>query len=351
MPSAARTSFINFLMRSLQAWASVAKEPGTDTSYISRGFFAFSQTVRHVISQYAPAQLIFFNSVLNQATDLIPERMKSVTRVLPPEIFADPRERLNDILKDPAPEMRDDRLIHFVSQLLHKETAESPEEFDLIAEAVNGLSDPKAKSAFTDRLTISRINSFAEQKTFLEARKLTGSISSPAARAWALIALARIAGKADSVLGFDITTDALKVVDQSPSSPQKVELALMATAMLTESDEQRAFEMLSTVVKYANASPAKIDAPSKHAYAFGLAASLGEANIRLGVSPEALGDLKLDPALSPLAKTDWFRADQIVNDIREPSLRLRLRLQLAGALLVHESTRNKNKLGNKSEPR
>ena len=351
MPLAARTGFISFLVRSLEVWSTVVKEPGTDPSYVSRGFFAFSQTARRVISQYAPDQLIFFNSVLNQTTDLIPERTKFVTRVLPPETFTDPRERLNDILKDPDPEMRDDRLIRFVSQLLHKETAESSEEFDLIAEAVNGLSDTEAKSAFTDRVTISRINSFAQQKQFLEARKLTGSISSPATRAWALIALARVAGKADPVVGFDITTDALKVVDQSPSSPQKVELALMATAMLTESEEQRAFEMLSTVVKYANASPAKMDAPSKHAYAFGLAASLGGVHTRLGVIPETLGDLKIDPTLSSLAKTDWFRADQAVNDIREPALRLRLRLQLASALLVHESTRNRTKPAKKRNPR
>jgi hypothetical protein len=51
------------------------------------------------------------------------------------------------------------------------------------------------------------------------------------------------------------------------------------------------------------------------------------------------------------AKTDWFRADQIVNDIREPGLRLRLRLQLASAVLIHESKRNKSKPGKKTDPR
>lgn len=345
MPSAARTAFINFLMRSLQAWANVAKEPGTDTSYISRGFFAFSQTVRLVISQYSPDHLILFNSVLNQPAHLIPERMKSVTRVLQPETFTDPRERLNDILNDPAPEMRDDRLVRFVSQLVRNEPNNFQKRFDLIAEAINGLNDIEAKSAFTELLTITRIDSFAKQKKFLEAQKLTGSLSSVATRAWALLALARVAGKEDPVLGFDMIANALKVVDQSPSSPQKVELGLMATGMLTESDEQRAFEMLSTVVKYANASPAKIDAPSKPAYAFGLEASIEKADIRLGVFPESLGDLRIDPALSSLAKTDWFRADQIVNDIREPSLRLRLRLQLANAVLVHESKRNRKQAG------
>ncbi|HKO42689.1 MAG TPA: hypothetical protein VJU84_05340 [Pyrinomonadaceae bacterium] len=351
MPSATRTAFINFLMRSLQAWASVAKEAGTDTSYISRGFFAFSQTVRRVISQYAPDRLVLFNSVLNQAADLVPERMKSVTRVLPPETFVDPRERLNDILKDPAPEIRDDRLIRFVSQLLRNEPNSSDKRFDLIAEAINGLNDTEAKAAFTELLTITRIDSLAKQKRFLEAQELTGSISSEETRAWALLALAKAAAKADQVLGFDMITNALKVLYGAPSGPQKVELGLMATATLTESDEQRAFGMLSTVVKYANASPAKIDAPSKHAYASGIEASIEQSPIRLGLFPETLGDLRIDPALSTLATTDWFRADQIVDDVRDVGLRIRLRLQLAAAVLADESARNKNKLGKKTNPR
>lgn len=113
-----------------------------------------------------------------------------------------------------------------------------------------------------------------------------------------------------------------------------------------DTDAQRAFEMLSTVVKYANASPAKIGAPSKHAYASGLEASIEKAQIRLGVFPQTLGDFRIDPALSTPAATDWFRADQIVNDIRDPGLRLRIRLQLAGAVLVHEPKRKTTQPGN-----
>lgn len=44
----------------------------------------------------------------------------------------------------------------------------------------------------------------------------------------------------------------------------------------------------------------------------------------------------INPTLSGLATSDWFRADQIVSDIREPSLRLLLKLQFAGAVLAKE---------------
>ena len=103
MSSAARSSFAGFFMRSLQAWAIVVEEPGIDTSYISRVFFVFSQIVRLVISQYSPDQMIAFNLVLDQVAPLVPEKTKSSLEAFQPETFSEPKERLNDILRDPKP--------------------------------------------------------------------------------------------------------------------------------------------------------------------------------------------------------------------------------------------------------
>jgi hypothetical protein len=107
--------------------------------------------------------------------------------------------------------------------------------------------------------------------------------------------------------------------------------------MLAKSDPQRAFDVLSTTSRYANSSASKVDPPTKPPFAFGLEATIGEAHTKLGVFPESLGELKIDPLLASLATTDWFRADQIASDIREPALRLQLKLQLAGAVLAQES--------------
>jgi hypothetical protein len=72
-----------------------------------------------------------------------------------------------------------------------------------------------------------------------------------------------------------------------------------------------------------------VDPPTKPPFAFGLEATIGEAHTRLGVYPESLGEVRIDPALSTLGTTDWFRAEQIANDIREPALRLQLKLRKA----------------------
>jgi len=341
-----RSEFIRFLMRSLQAWGIVVKEPRVDPSYITRGFFAFSQNVRPIISQYSPDQLLVFDLILDQALPLVPEKMRPVVQIIPPESFSDPRDRLRDIVKEPNPKLRDYRLVRFVSELLRKDSKDTEAQetrFGLIAEALSSFSDSDAKSAYTDRLTITRIDSLVKQKKFIEAQALAGSIGSEELRAWALLALARVATKADRVMGFELISNALKILDKASPSPHKVELILMATAMLSESDEQRAFETLSTAARYANSSEYKVSPPATPAFAFGLDASIGEAQTKLGVFPESLGELKIDSSLSALATTDWLRADSIVNEFREPSLRLRLKLQFAGAVLARESKLRKNK--------
>lgn len=66
MSSGAKSAFVDFLMRSLETWAIVVREPGIDSSYLTRTFYAFSQTVRAVVSQYSPNRLIVFDLVLDQ---------------------------------------------------------------------------------------------------------------------------------------------------------------------------------------------------------------------------------------------------------------------------------------------
>jgi hypothetical protein len=278
--------------------------------------------------------------ILDQAFPLVPEKMRPMVQVIPPESFSDSSERLRDIVKEPNPKLRDYRLVRFVSELLQK-GSKDPEDnetrFGLIAEALSNFSDSDAKSAYTNLLMIKRIDSLVKRKKFIEAQAIAGSIGSEELRAWALLALARVATKADRVMGFELISNALKTLDKASPSPHKVELILMATAMLSESDGQRAFETLSTAARYANSSEYKVSPPLRPAFAFGLDASIGEAHTKLGVFPESLSELKIDSSLSALATTDWFRADSIVNEFREPSLRLRLKLQFAGAVLVKES--------------
>jgi len=340
MSSTARNEFIRFLMRSLEAWGTVVKEAGIDPSYISRGFFAFSQNAHPVISQYAPDQLLAFNLILDQVFPLVPEKMRPVVQMIPPERFSAWRDRLSDIVKDPNPKLRDYRLIRFVSELLRKDSShpeDNETKVDLIAKAVSSFSDIDAKSAYTDLLTINSIDSLVKQKKFIDAQAIAGSIASEELRAWALLALARVAAKTDRVMGFELISNALKALDKDSPSPQKVELTLMAAAMLSESDKRRAFDTLSTAARYANSSEYKISPSSKSPFAFGLDASIGEAHTKLGVFPESLSELIIDSSLSALATTDWFQADSTVNEFREPSLRLRLKLQFAGAVLAKES--------------
>lgn len=340
MPQAAKNAFATFFMRSLQTWAMVVKEPGIDMYYIISGFNAFSDLIRHLISQSAPDQLLEFDLLLDQMAAFVPEKKRDLIKRVQPETLSDPKERLSDILRDQDARRRDLRLIRLVSELLRNESEDSEKRFDLAADAINSFSDPDAKSAYTDLLTITRVNALVKQKKMIEAQQLAGSLSSEETRAWALLAVATAAAKEDRVLGFESISKALKALDAASPSPYKTELALLAAAMLLKDDSRRAFETLVAAAKYANSS--KDTSRTKPPFAFGLEAKIGEIDTRLGVVPLNLSEVRIDPTLSGLATTDWFRADQIVRDIREPSLRLPLRLEFAGAVLAKELKSRKN---------
>jgi hypothetical protein len=149
-----------------------------------------------------------------------------------------------------------------------------------------------------------------------------------------------------AVDGFESITKALKALELASSSPYKAELALLAAAILVKEDSRRAFDTLVVAAKYANSS--KDPVRTKPPFAFGLVAKIGELETRLGVVPLNLSEVRIDPTLSGLATTDWFRSDQIVSSVREPSLRLLLRLQFAGAVLAKEMKSKKSQAVPKS---
>lgn len=351
MPATARAAFISYFMRSLQNATNVVSEPGTNPDYIRSLFTNFTLNARPVILQYAPEQLLAFDLLLDQMAPFVSEQTRATLSAFQPEKFSEPRDRLNEILKDPNPEKRDLRLLRLVSELLRKEGAQTQANLNMAADAIKGFSDPDTKSAFADLFLTTSINGLVKQKKFIEAQRLAGSISSAETRAWAFLALARAAAEADRILGFELISNALKVLDTASPSPHKVELALSAAAMLVKKDPQRAFETFLIATKYANSSAAVIDPPAKPAVAFGLATRIGEAQASIGVFPESLSELTIDSSLSALATTDWFRADQIINDIREPSLRLQLRLQLAGAMLATKASSQKKQTAAKPSPK
>ncbi len=345
MSAAAGKELVSFLIRSLQAQSNLISDPSgnrsIDASYIRAVFSVASVDVRPIIMKYSSDQLVIFEQVLDQIAPLVSSEVRSTLQAFQPETFSDPRERLNDILKDPLTGRRDLRLVRLIADLLRNDSEGTQKELDLAADAISGFTDADVKAAYIDLLTITRIDKLVKQKKFIEAQELASLISGVETRAWALLALSTVAAKTDRVIGFELISNALKALDKASPSPHKVELALIAAGMLTNSDSRRAFETLSAASRYANSSPSKIDPPMKPPVAFGLEAKIGAASTRLGVFPESLGELKIDASVSTLAVKDWFRADQIVNDLREPSLRLQLKLQMAEAVLAKEKPKKK----------
>ena len=348
LPGSVKPAFVMFLIRSLQAQAKLATEPAgasrVDSFYGRTVYTMAAINVRPVVLQGPAEQLFSVEQAMNELVTLVPAETRTRLQAFQPETLSDPHERLNDILKDP-PGKRDLRLVGLISELLKDSTADFEKKLDLATEALSGFTDENVKSTYEVRLTITRIAWLVKQGDFMQAQKYAGLISPEETRAWALLALATVAAKDDRVLGFELISNALKALDKASPSPHKVELALTAAAMLSKTDIERAFDTLSIASRYANSSPGKVDPPKRPPVAFGIEVKIGESQTSLGVYPESLGELKLDTSLSALATSDWFRADQIVDQIREPSLRLQLKLQFAGAVLEQENRARSRKPG------
>lgn len=353
MTPATRGRFIRFLMNSLEKWSALVKGEdgvgGLDSSYISSSFMSFFLNVRPVIAQYSPPDLLRVEALFDQVSGFVPEKMKSMLQAALPEKFTDPKDRLTDILKDPSPEKRDLRLIRLVSGMLRKPEMMDQSELDLVADAISHFSDSGLKTTYGDFLTITRLNSLAKKKDFIEARRLAQSISSEETRAWALLALAT-AAKEDRILGFELMSAALKALDAASSNPVKVDLALRAVAMLARDDPQRAFETFATAAKYANSAASKPDELPNSGRGIRLEASIGSMHTMLANGPESLAGIELDNSLSLLALTDWFRSQYVANDFREPVLRLSLKLQFAGAVLAQDLKQKKPVTVKKASP-
>ncbi|MDQ1640452.1 MAG: hypothetical protein QOF62_3791 [Pyrinomonadaceae bacterium] len=341
MPAAARSGFQLFFLNSLRAWVDLALDANNngalDPSYVSSSYLAFVLSVRPVMANGQPEQLMTFDLLLDQVSPLVPDKAKSLIQSVSPEAIVDPKDRLGDILKGKSAGGRDIRLMRFVLDLVRKSVNDySQIELDLAADAISHVSDARLKTTLSDFLTITQLSLLAKQGKFIDASRVAESIASTETRAWALLALSSAVAKQDRVLGFEFVSDAMKCLDLASPSPKKVELALMASALLAKDDPRRAFEILSVAAKYANSSPSNVKQGQDLAGGIRLKVVIENFSTLLANAPESLGEIEINKSLSLLAKADWFGSQSIADDFRDPRLRLSLKLAFARGVLASE---------------
>ena len=334
MSPTVRSGFIRFLMNSLETWTALVRgedgNGGLDSSYVGSSFTTFFLNVRPAIAKYSPEDLLRLDLLFDQASAFVPEKTKSTLQTFQPEALSDPKDRLADILEEPNSDKRDLRLVRLVSDILRR----TEKDLDLASDVISHFNDQGLKRAFGDFLQTIRLNSLVKAKDFIDAQRVAGSISSELTRTWAMLALAD-AARGDHVLAFELTNNALKTLNSVSPTPAKVQLALMATAQLVMEDPQRSFETLSLAARYSNSTPSTIEeSGSGLSSAVGLEASIGNQRFKLARGPKRISDVEVDPVLSGLARSDWFRSQSLANDFGEPMLRLSLKLHFANSVLT-----------------
>lgn len=342
----AKRGLIRFLMNSLKTWAALVKgddgNGGLDSSYVSSSFTRLVLNVRPAIAQHSHSDTLRFDIILKQASAVVPEKTRTTLQVFQPENLTDPRERLNAILKESNTERRDLRLIGLASELLRSmDTSESAAQVELAVDTVKEFTDSQLRASFGDLSLIKRADSLVKVKKFVEAKNLVTSISSDETRIWTMLALAEAASQ-DTVLTFEFLSDALKALETMSPSPAKVALTLMATALMAEDNPQRSFETLATAAKYAKSSKDFVEQQAGLVNAMRLEASIGKLSLIPGSEPKSLAEVRIDPRVALLARSDWFRAQYLANSFPESALRLMLKLQFAGSVLSDSAKQTKS---------
>ena len=152
-----------------------------------------------------------------------------------------------------------------------------------------------------------------------------------------MLALSPIIGNEDRFQRLGLIANALKILEPASPSLHKVELALLAAALLAKDEPQRAFETLATAAKYANSLQPKTDLPAGIGMASGIRLDVTVVNMRTILSRrlERFVEIEIDHTLFALSRADWFQAQQTVNTFKDTELRLLLKLQMAESVLTY----------------
>jgi hypothetical protein len=347
-----RATFLQFLLRSLEAWVSLshaaAVDGGLDPSYLDSMFGTFASTVRPVFVQHGPNELGRFDLQLDQIAPQVSPRIRDMVSSNAFAELTDPRDRLTEIKKEPNPDKRDFRLLRLVMELLRGDDSQDRE--SLLAEAVQAVTDDKLKATLGDGVSLDRVQRLTKAQKFNDAAKAAERVTNQDLRAWTLLALSSVVVASDRYLALTWVNAAMKALEVSPATPRKVEIALLGVAVTSQQDPSRSFEIVSLVPKYANAIEESTE-PKRDRYS-GLLdeVSIGTLKIRPSSPPDELSDVRFDPAIRLLAKRDWFGVQKVADSIKDPALRLSLKLELAKGPLLDSANRMTPTVTSSQEP-
>jgi len=335
MSAQSRAAFVQFLLRSLESWTTLISnsrsDSGFDAGYIDSMFMAFAFNARPLFLQYAADDAGRFDLLIDQlslqASPKTRDLLKSTAIVEP----SDPKDRLTDILREPQASRRDSRLLRFVVSLLRREDAEDYE--SLLAEAVRNVTDEPLKSSLGDFVSLGRVARLAKAEKLNDATRAAEAMSNSELKAWALLALSSSVAATDRYLAMTLVNGALKSLDRSTLTPRTVEVALLGAALTSGQDPDRSIEILGSAAKYANSVEDSPESNSNIASAVIFEISIGSIKILPARPPARLSDLHVNPAIGTLSKRDWFGLQKVASTIKDPLLRLSLKLELAKGVI------------------
>lgn len=341
MSPTAQSVFLGFLLRSLQKLVAVIREaqiskqpPVVDSDTNTFSHSIYTSNIRPLFVKYLPRQIERFDTLLGEiAAALPPSYLDSIYESSTTDAIEDQLARARQT-NDKS--LRNSRLLSFTFRALAGRlpaTQERQLEFAVLA--VEEIEDAGTKAILGDYILMAGIKNLTTKNDFAVAAEKALKISKTEWRAWTLMAVATAQIEQNSSVALQLYDEALRHLEKSSPSPRKVEFAFLATELLSQYDQLRAFEALAVAIKYANqmndsSRTITTQLPDLNKFF----PHVGKLSMAPGDEPGNLNQLGVSEGIGRLAFIDWIRAEQIGKTIQNPGLRLRYQLAMAKGVLA-----------------
>lgn len=340
MSAVTRQVFSSYLLRGLESFVSAIKESQVsglplqiDSDNLGYLYCEYLQMIRRVIEKYSPDKSEYVNAALQQIATVLPEKwLDSASRIpirLTPEQAS---QQLEHTLEITDSDVRDSRLTNFALQALAGLFSKE-EGLKLAATAIDAIRDSELRTILKDYFLMAETRAKIEKDESTFAEEKANSIVNPEWRAWSLMAVGYALSKQDgnAVQLYESTS---RILEKSSPTPRRVEIAFKLAELWSERDPQRAFEVLTRAIAYANQDnkPDANQLIEKH-HLSGFYSVIGKLDLQPANEPTSISDLKFGEGIKRMSQFDWGQTEFLSRKIQALPLRLRFQLAMCQAAL------------------
>lgn len=340
MDKSSRSRLLAFLLRSLkQVRATVTEarsgstEPAMSGDALGYMYSIFLRDVMPIVRTYEPSLLDTLEELVAFLRSQVPPAWAE--RVYNSYTDDSAAQQLERALSTPPGETRESRLTTLALRSLGGSIAGvKGRQMEAARKAIEAMSESVVKRVFLDYYTIAESEQFLKQGRIPEAIDRAHRISKKEWQARVALGIAGVQAERHMADSHQLYEDAFQIIDASPPSWSKVQLAFFEAEALVSVDRLRAFEVLQAAATFSlQMHEKREDDTGVVVPVSGFYAAFGKVNFGPEDQFSKASDIVFGPGIGDLAREDWIRTDLIGRGIGHLQVRLRFQLAMCEGVL------------------